>query len=216
MRDISLSIVLPVFNEEESIEKVLKSIFDFMPLVANDFEIIAVDDGSTDRTNSIIRRLSQNIPCIRVIHHSKNMGYGATLISGFKIARYPLLFFMDSDGQFDISEITKLIPYIEQFDIVVGNKIGRQDSLHRILIGRIYNFLICLLFGIRMTDITCGFKLVKRTIFDKINLESRSGFINAEILIKAKMLGYFIKEVAISHFPRRGGRQTGAGLRAIK
>lgn len=216
MRNIPLSIVLPVFNEEENIEKVLKSIFDFTPLVANDFEIVVVDDGSRDSTDKILKILANNNPHLKVITHYKNLGYGSALFSGVKACQYPLIFLMDADRQFNISEIMKLLPYIGQSDIVIGSRLLRRDQLYRIIMGKVYNLLICVLFKIKIKDITCGFKLIKRTIFNKIELKSRGGFINAEILIKAKMLGYSIKEVAISHFPRRGGRQTGASLKAIK
>lgn len=210
-----ISIILPVYNEEKNIENVVRSIVNFMPGVFDKFEIILVDDGSNDQTPNIIKKISEGDAVIKTVRHPKNIGYGAALISGFKVSHYPLLFFMDSDGQFDMSEIKRLLPYSEKFDIVAGIRTARRDSLYRVFAGRMYNSLICLLFGIKTKDITCGFKLFKRQVFDKMELKSRGGFLNVEMLVKSKRLGYTIKEVGISHLPRTLGKETGASLKAI-
>lgn len=210
-----ISVILPAHNEEGNIERVTMLAIHFLSGAFDKFEVILVDDGSTDKTYSVIENISKDIHNVRIIHHSQNMGYGAALISGFGISQYPLLFFMDCDGQFNISEISRLLPYIDKFDIVAGIRSVRSDPLYRVLMGKIYNYLICLLFNIRIKDITCGFKLFKKTVFDKMELKSRSGFLNVEVLLKSKRKGCTIKEMEISHFPRRIGKQTGASLKAI-
>lgn len=211
----NISIILPVYNEKDNIETTVKSILDFLPRIADKFEIILVDDGSVDGTGSIIKTLSQNSSCIKEVYHHKNIGYGVTLKSGFKIAQYPLLFFMDSDGQYEISEIVKLIGYIGEFDIVVGVRTIRRDSWHRITLGILYNLVICLLFRLKLRDITCGFKLIRKSAIERMELKSTGGFINAEILIKAKRKGYLIKEVNIEHLQRTKGAQGGANPRVF-
>ncbi len=215
MNKNSISVILPVYNEQDNIRRVVISVVNFISGIFDKFEIIIVDDGSTDRTSSVIENISEDTSNVRVIRHSKNIGYGAALTSGFKISQYPLLFFMDSDEQFNISEISRLLPYTDHFDIVAGVRSVRSDPRHRVLMGKIYNFLICLLFKIRIEDITCGFKLFKKTIFDKIELKSKGGFLNAEMLIKAERQGFSIKEIEIEHFPRKTGKQTGGSLKSF-
>lgn len=214
----SLSVILPVYNEEDNIENVVMSIILFIPKIVKDFEIILIDDGSTDMTSAIVDRLSKEQFNLRVIHHPKNMGYGTALRSGFNLAQHKLIFFMDSDGQLDILEINKLIHFIREYDIVIGTRSMRNDPLYRVLLGRLYNWLICLLFNIKLKDITCGFKLFNKVVLDKIELRSKGGLINAEILVRAAKRGHLIKEVDIKHFSRAKGKSSGANLKtsAIK
>ncbi len=215
MNSNSLSVILPVYNEEENIEDVVNSISVSLPKFINEFEVILVNDGSNDKTAVIIDRLVKGKDYIKVFHHSINMGYGSALRSGFKLARYPVILFMDSDGQFDISEINNLIGYIDEFDIVIGARISRSDSLYRVFIGWCYNKLACLLLNIKVKDITCGFKLIKKIVIDSIDLKSKEGFINAELLVNARNKGYRIKEVGINHFPRSRGKQSGVVLKVF-
>lgn len=206
----SISVILPVYNEEDNIEFVVNSVTVYLSEIIDNFEIILVNDGSVDKTAVIIESLSRDNPHIKSIRHSKNLGYGVTLHSGFKIAQYPLVFFMDSDRQFDISEISKLLAHIDLYDIVIGTRMVRHDPLYRILIAKLFNYITSLLFGIKIKDMTCGFKLIKKSVLDSIEITSRGGFINAEILIKAKRKNCMIKEVDIRHFPRIKGKQKGA------
>ncbi|OGX15550.1 MAG: hypothetical protein A2Y00_07145 [Omnitrophica WOR_2 bacterium GWF2_43_52] len=205
-----ISIVFPVYNEEDTIEQVVQSTLNFIPKLFRHYEIIIVDDGSNDRSGDIIRQLSFDTEAIRGVYLPKNRGYGIALASGFKVVRYPLVFFMDADGQFCISDIEKLLCYIEHYDIVIGSRCVRNDDLYRIFIGKVYNWLTCFLFGMKIKDITCGFKLFKTPILTMIGLKSRGGFINAEILIKAKMRGCSLKEVTVQHLQRTQGTPSGA------
>jgi len=209
----SISVILPVYNEEDNIEFVVNSVTGYLSEIIDNFEIILVNDGSVDKTSGIIESLSKSNPHIKSIRHSKNLGYGVTLHSGFKIAQYSLVFFMDSDRQFEISDISKLLAHIDQYDIVIGTRATRQDPLYRILIAKLFNYITCVLFGIKIKDMTCGFKLIKKSVLDSISIKSKGGFINAEILIKAKRKICLIKEVNIRHFPRIRGKQKGAAFK---
>lgn len=213
--DKSISIILPVFNEEDNIERVVSSIFDFFIGKGSPFEIILVNDGSTDKTPIIIEQLVRDDKDVQVIHHFTNRGYGAALISGFQKARYETVAFIDSDCQFDVSEIEKFLLYYGEYDIVAGYRIRRRDSLYRVLIGVLYTRLISILFGVSLKDINCGFKLLRKSMLDRIELFSKGALINAEILVKAKQMGCSVKEIGVNHFPRKKGKQTGARFTVI-
>lgn len=204
----SISAILPAYNEEASLRGVVTAAFEILSHVASEFEIIIVDDGSTDHTPEIADRLAVDDRRIYAIHHKTNRGYGAALNSGFQASKHEFIFFMDSDDQFDAAEIENLLSHIEDYDIVTGYRDKRQDRWHRIAVGNIYSWLIRLSFGINIKDVDCGFKLFKRTILDKIKITTIS-LVNAEIFLKAKKENYRIKQVKITHFPRRMGKSKG-------
>jgi len=180
-----------------------------------DYEIIIVDDGSKDRTGEIADELAGKDDRIKVIHHRPNRGYGGALQSGFKAATKELVFFTDGDGQFDIEEIKELLPMIEENDIVCGYRLERQDPFIRKLNGWLWTRLVNLLFGMRIRDIDCGFKLFKRTIVADIPMSSAGALISAEILARATRKGCKIAQVGVHHYPRTAGEQTGAKLGVI-
>lgn len=211
----NISVVLPAYNEEGNIYSVVTQAVGVLEDLKIEHEIIAVNDGSRDKTGEIADQLAKNFPQVRAIHHPKNRGYGGALTSGFKAAKNDLIFFMDADRQFDIGEITKLLPYVSKFDIIAGYRIKRADPWHRHLIGMMYNILVTLLFGVRLKDMDCAFKLYKREVLDSIHFETVGALINTEIMLKAKMKGYTVKEVGVSHFPRVSGEQSGASLPVI-
>ena len=206
----SLSIVFPAYNEEENIEKVIKDALSVFPNYAKEIEIIAVNDGSQDRTGEIIDELSNKYPEVKPIHHKENRGYGAALKSGFYNAKGEYVFFTDSDNQFDLNDFKLLFPFIKDYDLVIGYRIKRQDPFYRIVNAKLYNLLIRLTFGLKVKDINCAFKVMRREIFDRIKLESDGALINAELLIKCLNEGFRIKEVGVRHFPCVHGKQTGA------
>ncbi len=210
-----ISVTLPVFNEKDNIEKAVSSISATLPRFTDSFEIIIVDDGSTDGTSKIISQLAAKNKIVQAIHHQENKGYGASLISGFKSAKYPLVFFMDSDLQFDISEIQKLLDYIDEFDIVAGYRTKRQDSPYRLAISFLFNSIVRHTFGIPIRDINCAFKLFHRDIIDQIHPISQGSMINTEFITKALRMGSTIKEVGVTHYPRKEGRETGGNLKVI-
>ncbi|TAN59452.1 glycosyltransferase family 2 protein [bacterium] len=212
----SLSVIFPVYNEEGNIEKTVDESAKFLSThrIIKDYEIILVNDGSKDNTEKILNQLSEKIPCTKIITHRKNLGYGAALTSGLVESRYPFVLFMDADGQFNISEIDKLISFADDYDIIIGNRYNRKDSFWRVALGRIYGWLVFLLLGLKFKDINCGFKLFKRGTLNLENTHtSNGGVFYAEIFSKAK--GCKVKEVPVGHFPRLKGKQTGASKKVI-
>jgi glycosyltransferase involved in cell wall biosynthesis len=204
-----LSVFFPAYNEEDNIARTVEKAFAVIPTIAKEFEIIVVNDGSTDKTAQHLKELSDKYKNLRVITHQANRGYGASLKSGFVSAKYPYIFFTDADSQFDIRHIEKLIPLIERCDIAAGFRVKRQDPFYRIINAKLYNLLVRMLFGLKMSDIDCAFKLIKKQVIDTLVLESESQFISAEFLIKAKKKGFTIAQCGIEHFPRQKGRATG-------
>jgi len=215
MYNQSLTVFFPCYNEESSLERVVKKATDFLNATIPDFEIIIVDDGSVDLTGWIADSLARKNSWIKVIHHAKNKGYGAALQSGFRNATKDLVFYTDGDGQFDITELNKLMDLIEKHEIVTGYRLKRRDPLIRKVNAALWNILVTVVFGLRLHDINCAFKLFKREIFDGIELKSNGAFINAEIFARAKNKGFSIAEVGVNHYPRISGKQTGANLKVI-
>jgi glycosyltransferase involved in cell wall biosynthesis len=186
--------------------------------LADDYEVIVVDDGSRDGTGEIVRSLAQRHPQVRLIQHEVNQGYGAGVFSGLVNATKELVFFTDSDRQFDLREIEKLLGLIDQADLVVGYRSPRRDPFMRRLNGKGWSLLVTLLFGYTARDIDCAFKLMRRTVITTIqdDVKSRGATMSAEFLVRAKRAGFTIREVPLSgHRPRVAGSQTGARLDVI-
>ncbi|MFH0826561.1 MAG: glycosyltransferase family 2 protein [Candidatus Omnitrophota bacterium] len=215
MLNNSLSVVLPVYNEEGNILAVIDKILKTLPSETNDFEIIVVDDGSTDKTANLLESLGVSDARLKIIRHSRNLGYGASLRSGFKEAQKSLIFYMDADRQFDISDISRLAAFIEDYDIVVGFREKRRDPFYRSIFSYCFNLIVKFFFGIRFQDINCGFKLFKREALQKMMLFSTGSLISAEILVKAGIHQLRMKQVPVNHYPRISGRQTGSSLKVI-
>lgn len=211
----SLSIVLPAHNEEQVIATTVTYILETLSPWVGDFEIVVVNDGSKDRTGEILQALSQQDQRVRVITHPVNQGYGAALVSGFNAAGKDLTFFMDSDGQFDIREISLFFPFIDQYDAVLGYRIDRQDTWMRKLNAWGWKQLVRLVLGIHVCDIDCAFKVYRTEFIHQSNFETRGAMINAEMLYKLKRAGYSFKEIGVHHLPRRTGQATGAHPRVI-
>jgi len=212
----AISVIFPVFNEEENIEQTVRDASKFLSVheAIKDYEIILVDDGSRDNTAEIAKKMLSEIPCTKIVTHRKNAGYGMALNSGIRETKYPLVFFMDADGQFHISDIDKLIPYIEDYDVIAGYRFRRKDNCCRVILGKLYSRMVSLLFGISLRDINCGFKLFKKKAFKFHDMyDSSGGVFYAEIFLKGK--GCKIKEIPVEHFPRMRGKQTGANIKTI-
>ncbi len=206
----SLSVVMPAHNEEVAIRETIRSAVDAVSMWTQDFEIIVVNDGSKDRTRAILEEIAATELHIRVINHEVNKGYGAALVSGFEAATKDLIFFMDSDGQFDICDLERFFPLIEKYDAVLGYRIDRQDTWLRKLNAWGWKMLVRLVFKLRVRDVDCAFKLYKAQFFHEHHLETRGAMINTEILYKFTRAGHTYTEVGVHHLPRRGGRATGA------
>ena len=212
-----LSVFFPAFNEAGNIESAVTLAKKTLEKVAGRWEIIIVDDGSTDSTPKISDDLAGRDKRIRVIHHKTNKGYGSALQSGFYGAKYEWVVYNDADGQFDFGEITKFIERKNDADLLLGFRIKRRDSFYRLFLAKGWALCLFLFFGSRLRDVDCGFKMVKKNILNKISrLESeRGGMINAELAIKAKQAGFGIIQIGVTHYPRKSGRPTGAQLKVI-
>ena len=215
MEKISISIFFPCYNEEKNVGTLLTKAIQFIPNITSDYEIIVVDDGSIDATAEIAQSFSQNHSQVRVIRHETNKGYGAALKTGFASCGKDYIFFTDGDNQFDITEIAKLLPYVKEFDIVTGFRMKRRDNFVRKINEFCFNRLVRILFGLKIRDLNCAFKIYKREVINSLELRSSWGFINSELLIRAKKNGFTIKEVGVTHYPRRWGSQTGANLKVV-
>jgi glycosyltransferase involved in cell wall biosynthesis len=214
-----LSVFLPVYNEKGNIESVVLSIIKVLDDVVSEWELIIVNDGSTDGTSLILNKLSSSDGRIRVVTHESNEGYGASLKSGFLAAKYPWIAFIDSDGQFDFGEITNFVDKQKETgaDLVIGYYKKRQVSKLKILTSKIWEYMVFALFRLKVHDIDCGFKLISKKVIEKISpLESERGaFISSEILIKAKKWGFKFAEIPVTHFPRTKGVGTGRNINVI-
>lgn len=213
--NLSLSVIIPAYNEEKNIEDTINDIFDVLPGIANDFEVIVINDGSKDRTPEILSNLKNKYRGLEIICHEKNRGYGNALISGFNKANKEYIFFMDADKQFNFKEIERLLIFKDNYDIITGVRIERNDGLLRELTGTIFNFIVKFIFKIPIMDINCGFKLFKTEVIKELNLYSAGALINTEILAKTKRNNRSLMLVGVSHYPRKEGRQTGASLKVI-
>jgi glycosyltransferase involved in cell wall biosynthesis len=210
-KDITLSVFFPAYYDERNIDKVVTKavkVLDEMDL--KDYEITVIEDGSPDKTDVVADNLASRFPKVRVVHHEKNIGYGATLNEGFNMARFDYVFYTDGDNQFDMEELKKFVALIPYSDIVIGYRKKKQYSTYRKVTSLMYNFVLRLLFGIDYVDIDCAFKLFKRDLFDKIKIKTKDAFIDAEIMIKAHKLGYTTTEVGVKHLPRLDGISTAA------
>jgi glycosyltransferase involved in cell wall biosynthesis len=212
---LSISVFFPCYDEQDNVARTVEQALRVLEKLTPDFEVIIVNDGSSDSTGRIADEIVTHSNNVKVIHHPTNLGYGAALQSGFRAATKELVFYTDGDGQFDIEELPPLLPLIGQYDIVSCYRINRQDNLIRKVNGWAWTKLVCLLFGMKVRDIDCAFKLYKREIFDKIDLGSAGALIDAEILARAVRRGYTVTQRGVHHYPRTAGEQTGANIRVI-
>ena len=202
-----LSVFFPAYNDSGTIASLVISALKTAQRLTSDFEIIIVNDGSADATAEIADELARTYPQVRVVHHEKNRGYGGALRSGFAAATRDLIFYTDGDAQYDPAEMAILWEaFDDRVDLVNGYKISRSDPRHRIIIGRIYHHTVSVLFGLRVRDVDCDFRLMRRAIFDRVSLEKNSGVICLEMMKKIQDAGFRIAEVPVHHYHRAYGR----------
>lgn len=210
-KDITLSVFFPAYYDEKNIDKVVsKAVKVLEELQLKDYEITIIEDGSPDKTADAADALAKQYSKVKVIHHEKNMGYGATLYEGFTTAKMDYVFYTDGDNQFDLEELKKFVALIPYSDIVVGYRKKKQYSLYRKVTSFVYNLILKWVFDIDYLDIDCAFKIIKRDLFDKIKVNTKDAFIDAEILIQANRLGYSSTEIGVRHLPRVDGISTAA------
>jgi len=215
MDKMKISAFFPAHNEEANVEELTRKMLRVLSEICDDYEVIIVNDGSTDRTKEIAENLAREDRHIRVLSHETNKGYGAALRTGFYNSRFEWIFFTDGDGQFDVNEIKELVKYTDMADLITGYRIKRQDPFIRKLNAFAWGTLVKLLFGFRVKDVDCAFKLVRKEIIDKAKLESDGALISTELLAKATRMGYKIMETGVHHYPRKAGTQTGAKIKVI-
>jgi glycosyltransferase involved in cell wall biosynthesis len=202
-----LSVFFPACNDSGTIASLVISAIRTAQRLTPDFEVIVINDGSVDQTAEILDDLATKYPEMRVIHHERNRGYGGALRTGFASATRERIFYTDGDAQYDPSEMALLWErFSDDVDLVNGYKISRSDPFHRIVIGRIYHHTVRLLFGLKVRDVDCDFRMMRRTIFDSVRLEKNSGVICLEMMKKIQDAGFRIAEVPVHHYHRVHGK----------
>ena len=203
-----LSVFFPAYNDAPSLPALIDKTFEVLDRHARDFEVIVVNDGSADETGVVLETLRQRHgPRMRVLTHPENRGYGGALRTGFAAATKDFVFYTDGDGQYDVGELPLLLEAVwPDVGLINGYKTQRQDPWHRIVIGAVYNQFARLLFGVKLRDIDCDFRLVRRSLVERANLRSSSGTICVELVKGLEATGMRVVEVPVSHYPRLHGR----------
>jgi glycosyl transferase family 2 len=211
----SLSVFYPCHNEAASLpDLVARTLAEIAPLTDR-IEVIVVDDGSTDGTPDVVRRLAERDPRVRTVRHERCGGYGAALRSGFAAARHEWVFLTDGDAQFDVAEFPLLVGALDRADVAVGYRIDRKDNTVRRLNGFAWNVLVRLLFSLRVRDVDCAFKLIPAEVLRRMRLGAAGAVISTEFLVRAQRAGCRIAEVGVHHRPRVAGRATGGKISVI-
>ncbi|HZR81795.1 MAG TPA: glycosyltransferase family 2 protein [Candidatus Binatia bacterium] len=211
----SLSASFPAHNEEANVEPMIKDLLGALPDVAERFEVIAVDDGSRDRTFERASAIAARDPRVRVVRHEVNRGYGAAVWTGLTAGEMQFAFFTDGDRQFDVHQIADLIPPLEDADVVVGYRVDRQDNAIRIANAHAWNWLIRRLLRVPVRDVDCAFKLFRRSALTGLTIEAGGAMFSAELLARLVARGARIAEVPVRHLPREHGKSTGGNPRVI-
>ncbi len=213
----SISVFFPAYNDAPSLPVLLSKTFEVLRAHFDDFEVIVVNDGSQDKTAEVLAEIErENRPWMRVVTHAVNRGYGGALRSGFDAATKDLIFYTDGDGQYDVGELPKLLEKMTaDVGLVNGFKLERNDPAHRVLIGKLYNGFARFLFRIRLRDIDCDFRLVRRELLEEIELTSTSGTICVELVRKLELSRCRVREVGVHHYARQHGRSQFFRIRSL-
>ena len=206
---VELSIVLPAYNEAENIRAAVEKGLAVAEKLASNYEVIVVDDGSRDTTCEEVEALAKDqYPKVRLVKHHVNLGYGAALRTGFKHSRYGLVFFTDSDNQFDMSELEYFLPMMADYDLITGFRVYRYDPVLRCILSWIYNRIVGVLFRLHVRDVDCAFKLMSREVVQKATIECNNFFVNTELLARARRWNFRIAEKGVRHYPRMAGETS--------
>ena len=206
----------PAYNDAGTIASLVIQAVTVAGTLTDDFEVIVVNDGSRDATGAIADELARTYPQVRVVHHQVNRGYGGALRTGFAAAGKELVAYTDGDAQYDPSELTSLWAAMsDSVDMVTSYKISRSDPMHRIIIGRLYHHTVKLLFRLRVRDVDCDFRLMRREIFSRVKLERDTGVICLEMMRKIQDAGFRVVEVPVHHYHRTHGRSQFFNVRRV-
>lgn len=212
----SISVFFPCYNDAGSIALLVKEAEATLKRLTDNFEIIVVDDGSSDESRKILTILAREMPTLKLVFHKKNRGYGGALKSGFGAASRDLVFYTDGDGQYDVKELAKLVPKMKPgIDVVQGYKIKRHDSIYRLVIGTIYHHFSRFVFNLKVKDIDCDFRLIRKKAIDSITLNYNSGVICVEMVKKLQAKGYKFFELGVHHYPRLHGQSQFFNFRRV-
>ncbi|MBI5937661.1 MAG: glycosyltransferase family 2 protein [Betaproteobacteria bacterium] len=211
----NISVFFPVYKDELTVERVTRKALDVLADVAADYEVLIVDDGTPCRAGEIADRLAAENPKVRVIHHPRNLGYGAAIRTGLENVRYDWVCFTDGDDEYDIYDLHKLIRLKDYYDLIITFRYVKAYSGFRIFISWIYNIVLRMLFRTHYRDISTGLRLMKRELVEELNLQSTSPFVGAEIAIKTMLKGFRVGEVGIQTFPREFGKGSSTSMRNI-
>lgn len=212
----SLSIFFPSLNDARILPVLVDKAYKTGQKIASDFEIIVVDDGSTDDTPQVLKQLAKSYKNLKTVRHKKNLGYGGALQSGFKNSSKDWVFYTDGDGQYDVAEAAKLVEKLSgDISVVNGYKLKREDPILRKLIGSFYNWVLKMIYQLPISDVDCDFRLIKKSLIDKIKLTSTSGAICLELVIKLQKAGAKFSEVGVHHYKRKFGKSEFFKLKNI-
>ena len=212
----SVSLFFPVYKDEQTVRLVTEKALRLLrSLELEAFEVIIIDDGSPDRAGEIADRLARECQDVRVIHHPRNLGYGAAIRSGLAAARFEWILFTDGDDQYEIEDFRKQLRLSDRYDLLVSFRYKKIYSLQRVFISWVYNRLVQLIFHVQFRDISTALRMVRRELIDDLMLEASSPFIGAELAIKALLKGYRVGEIGIQMFPRIQGGGSATTWRNI-
>lgn len=202
----SLSIFFPCYNDEHSIGKLVEDAFSVAKKLADNYEVIVIDDGSTDKSRGTLKKLQKKYKNLKLVFHEKNQGYGGALISGFKTASKDLIFYTDGDGQYDVKELPLLYQLMtDDVNFVNGMKMARKDPTYRIFLGNLYSFVVRWAFWLPVYDVDCDFRLIRANLVKKLDLKIKSGAICVELVKKAQNQGAVFRQVSVHHYERKHG-----------
>ena len=215
-KPVGLTVFFPAYNDGGTVASLVIRAVQVARSLTPNYEVIVIDDGSTDSTSIIADELVRIYPTVRVVHHPANQGYGGALRTGFASATKEVVFYTDGDAQYDPAEMAllwrRMVPGV---DLVNGYKISRSDPLHRIIIGRAYHYVVKALFGLRVRDVDCDFRMMRRSIFERVRLEKSSGVICLEMMKKIQDAGFVLAEVPVHHYHRAYGKSQFFNFRRV-
>lgn len=211
----SISVFFPAHNEEDNIEEMVSTSVSYLESLHTDYEVLVICDHCTDKTESIVKKKFKNNPRVKAIVNDGVGGYGSALKKGFSSFTKDLVFFTDSDLQFDITELGKLLKHIDKYDYVIGYRMDRKDPFYRNINATAYGMLVKLMLGVHVKDLDCAFKVFRKEVIQSIDIHSNGALINAEILYKLNKKNYTFTQVGVHHYPRKAGKPTGANLKVI-